>query len=79
MRYEGLKKKSMGVCFEIINEPGGGFLESMYPEALVLASRQAQMAFKRLHSRRPFPVHPVHPVRSPMHHPSFLECYYKHA
>ena len=37
MRHAGLTKKIIGVCFEVINEPGGGFLENVYHKARVLA------------------------------------------
>ena len=41
MQHEELTKKIIGVCFEVINELGRGFLESVYQKALVLALRQA--------------------------------------
>ena len=41
MQHEGVTKKVIGVCFEVINELGGEVLESVYQKALVLALRQA--------------------------------------
>ena len=38
---EELTEKIIGVCFEVINELGSGFLESVYQKALVLALMQA--------------------------------------
>ena len=38
---EELTEKIIGVCFEVINELGSGFLESVYHKALVLALMQA--------------------------------------
>ena len=38
---EKLTEKIIGVCFEVINELGSGFLESVYQKALVLALLQA--------------------------------------
>ena len=40
MQHGELTKKIIGVCFEVINELGSGFLESVYQKALVLALRQ---------------------------------------
>ena len=41
MKHEELTKRIIGVCFEVINELGSGFLESVYQKALTLALRQA--------------------------------------
>ena len=38
---EELTEKIIGVCCEVINELGSGFLESVYHKALVLALMQA--------------------------------------
>ena len=38
---EELTEKIIWVCFEVINELGSGFLESVYQKALVLALMQA--------------------------------------
>jgi GxxExxY protein len=38
---EDVTEKIIGVCFEVINELGSGFLESVYQKALVLALMQA--------------------------------------
>jgi len=38
-----LTHKIIGICFEIANELGGGFLESVYQNAFVIAFRDANM------------------------------------
>jgi GxxExxY protein len=38
--YEELTSQIIKACFEVINELGAGFLESVYQNALVLALRQ---------------------------------------
>ena len=38
---EKLTEKIIGTCFEVLNEPGAGFLESVYQKALVIALVQA--------------------------------------
>lgn len=43
---EDLTKKILGVCFEVLNELGPGFLESVYQKALVLALLQAGLKVK---------------------------------
>ena len=43
MLHKALTEKIIGVCFEVSNELGGGFLESVYQKALVLALRQAYL------------------------------------
>ena len=39
MVEDGLTEKIIGVCFEVINELGSGFLESVYEKALLVALR----------------------------------------
>ena len=39
--HKDLTEKIIGVCFEVINELGAGFLESVYQKALVVALMQA--------------------------------------
>ena len=39
MKHEELTKKIIGCCFEVINELGAGFLESVYEKSLVIALR----------------------------------------
>ena len=38
-----LTNKTIAVCFEAINEPGGAFLESMYHKLLALALQQTDL------------------------------------
>jgi GxxExxY protein len=40
MLYEELTKKILKACFEVSNELGSGFLESVYQNALVIALKQ---------------------------------------
>ena len=40
MKYERLTQAVIGCAFEVINEPGAGFLESVYEKALLLALTQ---------------------------------------
>lgn len=44
MLHEELTKRILGVCFDVLNELGSGFLESVYKKALLLALRQAGLA-----------------------------------
>ncbi len=38
--HEELSDKALGACFEVANELGAGFLESVYEKALMVALRQ---------------------------------------
>jgi GxxExxY protein len=38
--HEELTEKVIGICFEVSNELGGGFLESVYQKALTIALTQ---------------------------------------
>ena len=40
LKYEQITKSVIGCAFEVINELGAGFLESVYEKALLLALRQ---------------------------------------
>lgn len=40
---EELTEKVLGVCFEVANELGGGFLESVYQKAVVIVLREKGM------------------------------------
>lgn len=40
MKYEQLTAAILGCCFEVINELGAGFLESVYEKALIVALAQ---------------------------------------
>ncbi len=42
--HEDLTEKVIGVCFEVSNELGAGFLESVYQKALVIALTQKGFA-----------------------------------
>lgn len=44
--YEELTGKILEACFEVINELGSGFLESVYEKALVIALRQKGLLVK---------------------------------
>jgi GxxExxY protein len=39
MLYQDLTEKVLGACFEVMNELGAGFLESVYEKALLIALR----------------------------------------
>ncbi len=41
MLHEELTRRIIGIAFEVLNELGSGFLESVYKKALLLALRQA--------------------------------------
>jgi GxxExxY protein len=40
MRYQDLSEKVLAACFEVMNELGAGFLESVYEKALLIALRE---------------------------------------
>jgi GxxExxY protein len=42
--YEELTEKVIGICFEVSNELGSGFLESVYQKALTIALTQKGLA-----------------------------------
>ena len=44
MLYEELTKRILGICFDVLNELGSGFLESVYKNALLLALGQGGLA-----------------------------------
>lgn len=52
LKYEEITKSVIGCAFEVINELGTGFLESVYEKALLLALRQKGL-----------PVTSQHPVK----------------
>jgi GxxExxY protein len=45
-QHEELTAKILEACFEVINELGSGFLESVYQNALVIALRQKGLKFE---------------------------------
>jgi GxxExxY protein len=45
-QHEELTAKILEACFEVINELGSGFLESVYQNALVIALRQKGLQFE---------------------------------
>lgn len=47
VKHQELTRRIIGVFFEVYNELGHGFLESVYVEALALALRQAGLTVKR--------------------------------
>lgn len=44
MIYEKLTESILGACFEVMNELGAGFLESVYKKALMIALRDRGLA-----------------------------------
>jgi GxxExxY protein len=54
MIQDGLTKSILGACFEVMNELGAGFLESVYEKALLIVLREKGMAAT---SQVPLPVH----------------------
>ncbi|MBI5142557.1 MAG: GxxExxY protein [Nitrospirae bacterium] len=49
LRYEEITKIVIGCAFEVINELGTGFLESVYENALLLALRQKGLSVTSQH------------------------------
>jgi GxxExxY protein len=47
LRHEALTRQILGTFFEVYNELGGGFLESVYKEAMSLALTQRGISFER--------------------------------
>ncbi len=47
MKHAGLTEKIIGVFYDVYNELGYGFLESVYEESLVIALRESGMRAKR--------------------------------
>jgi GxxExxY protein len=47
LEYGDLSGKVIGAAFEVINELGAGFLESVYENALLIALRQAGVRVER--------------------------------
>ena len=41
MRHQQITETILGCCFEVMNELGAGFLESVYEKALVIALRES--------------------------------------
>jgi len=54
MLYEEITKKILAACFEISNELGTGFLESVYQKALIIALQQKGL---RAETEVGIPVH----------------------
>lgn len=54
MRDEELTEKILAACFEVINELGAGFLESVYEKALMISLRDKGL---KVASQVSIPVH----------------------
>ena len=54
MLYEELTRKILEACFEVSNELGSGFVESVYHEALMLALAQKGL---KAEAQKPAPVY----------------------
>ena len=52
LKHEQITKAVIGCAFEVINELGGGFLESVYERALLLALRQKGLSAVSQHPVR---------------------------
>ncbi|WP_429884958.1 GxxExxY protein [Geoalkalibacter halelectricus] len=53
MENEQITEKVLGACFEVMNELGAGFLESVYEKSLLIALRDKGLCAK---SQWPIPV-----------------------
>ena len=49
LKYEEITKSVIGCAFEVINELGAGFLESVYEKSLLLALRQKGLTVTSQH------------------------------
>lgn len=47
LKYEELTEKIIGVFYDVYNEIGYGFLESVYEESMVLALSEAELGVER--------------------------------
>jgi len=52
MKHEAITRDVIGCAFEVINELGAGFLESVYEKALLLALRQKGLSALSQHPAR---------------------------
>lgn len=52
MKYEELTGQTLEACFEVINELGAGFVESVYERALLIALRQKGITADNQHPLR---------------------------
>ena len=46
LRYEELSRKIIGCCFEVYNEKGNGFVESVYQECLEIELEMQDVLFE---------------------------------
>ena len=49
MKHEALTERLIGLFYEVYNELGHGFLESVYQKCYVLTLRQAGIGFQEQH------------------------------
>jgi GxxExxY protein len=49
MKYEEITKKIIGCAFEVINELGAGFLESVYEKAMMIALAEMGLSCQAQH------------------------------
>lgn len=54
MKYEALTEKIIGLFYDVYNELGSGFLESVYENSMLIALREAGM---NCHAQHPITVH----------------------
>ena len=54
MQHEQITKTIIGCAFELINELGSGFLESVYENAMCIALRQKGLAVQAQHPIKVF-------------------------